>query len=456
MFLSLLGDSSNSTFNSTTALFSYHRICQAKRNTNTSYTCFRDLNYLCICDGYHYRAECFVYDRSIDQCSLCLSNGYCLKGELNNKTDFICVCPHCHYGKMCEFSNELMSFTLDSLIVKDVQISKKLSTIVYVSITILIFLFGLFNNLCSFLTFVRPKARKVGVGNYLLIISVIDQCSLLLLLLKIIHIIFGTNGTLFYYERFNLYSCKIISYLLSVFTRIIYWLSSLVTIERLYVVLFPTSVTLKKPRFALILSLLVILVVCGMHIHEAVYYTTIIDPSYTSINVTLCVTSYVQQLVSLYNRTNVLIHYFIPFLIQVISITILIFQIARSRERTAGSNQQTFIDLFKKQFKIHKEYYITPIIIVLSSLPQAILSFSYACTELKQPWQRYSLLITYFLAYLPQILGFILYVLPSTTYTEEFYQTIIGKRVARQQRVTAAPKQQTLQRKQNQPNRLCE
>jgi hypothetical protein len=60
------------------------------------------------------------------------------------------------------------------------------------------------------------------------------------------------------------------------------------------------------------------------------------------------------------------------------------------------------------------------------------------------------------LAYLPQILGFILYVLPSTTYTEEFYQTIIGKRVARQQRVTAAPKQQTLQRKQNQPNRLCE
>jgi hypothetical protein len=357
---------------------------------------------------------------------------------------------------MCEFSNELMSFTLDSLIVKDVQISTKLSTGVYVSITVLIFLFGLFNNLCSFLTFVRPKPRKVGVGNYLLVISVIDQCSLLFLLLKIIHIIFGTNGTLFYYERFNLYSCKIISYLLSVFTRIIYWLTSLVTIERLYTVLFPTSVTLKKPRIALILSLFVILVVCGMHTHEAMYYTTIVDPSYTSINVTLCVTSYVEQLVSLYNRTNVLIHYFIPFLIQVVSITILIFQIARSRERTQGSNKQTFIDLFKKQFKTHREYYITPIIIILSSLPQAILSFSYACTELKQPWQRYSLLTTYFLAYLPQMLGFILYVLPSTAYTEEFHQTIIGKRVARQQRVTAAPKQQTLQRKQNQPNPLCE
>ncbi len=221
MFLSLLGDSRNSTFNSSISVFSYHRICQAKRNTNTSYTCFRDLNYLCICEEDHYRAECFVYDTSIDQCSLCLSNGYCLQGELNNKADFLCLCPNCHYGKICEFSNELMSFTLDSLIVKDVQISTKLSTIVYVSITLLIFLFGLFNNLCSFLTFVRPKPRKVGVGNYLLVISVIDQCSLLFLLLKIVHIIFGTNGTLFYYERFNLYSCKIISYLLSVFTRII-------------------------------------------------------------------------------------------------------------------------------------------------------------------------------------------------------------------------------------------
>ncbi len=442
----MLGDSPNSTFNSTTAVFSYHRICQAKQNTSTSYTCFRDLNYLCICEEDHYRAECFVYDRSIDQCSQCLSNGYCFKGELNGKADFLCLCPRCHYGKICEFSNELMSFTLDSLIVKDIQSSKKLSTIVYVSITLLIFLFGLCNNLCSFLTFVRAKPRKVGVGNYLLVISVIDQCSLLLLLLKIIHIIFGTNGTLFYYERFNLYSCKIISYLLSVFTRIIYWLSSVVTIERLCVVLFPTSVTLKKPRIALFVSLLIILVVCGMHIHEAMYYTTINDPSYTSTNVTLCVTSYVEQLVSLYNRTNVLIHYFIPFLIQVVSITILIFQIARSRERTHGNSQQTFIDLFKKQFKMHREYYITPIIIILSSLPQAILSFSYACTELKQSWQRYSLLTTYFLAYLPQMLGFILYVLPSTTYTEEFHQTIIGKRVRRQQRVTAATKQQTVQK----------
>jgi hypothetical protein len=98
-----------------------------------------------------------------------------------------------------------------------------------------------------------------------------------------------------------------------------------------------------------------------------------------------------------------------------------------------------------RQLKTQKEQYITPIIIVFSSLPQTILSFSYACTELKQSWQRYTLLTTYFLSYLPQMLGFILYVLPSTIYLEEFRQTAIGKRVVRQQR--AATQRQDIETK---------
>ncbi len=68
-----------------------------------------------------------------------------------------------------------------------------------------------------------------------------------------------------------------------------------------------------------------------------------------------------------------------------------------------------------------------------SALPQAILSFLYACTELKQSWQRYTLLTTYFLSYLPQMRGFILYILPSRTFSNEFRLTIIGKRLMRQQ-----------------------
>lgn len=430
-------------FNSTTSIFFYHRICQAKENTSTSLTCFRDWNYLCICDIDYYRVECFGYNRSIDQCSVCLSNGYCLKGELNDKSDFLCLCQRCYHGQMCQYSTEFMSFTLDSLIVKDLQTNRQVSVGIYISAAILIFLFGLFNNVNSFLTFIRPKPRQMVVGNYLLIISVVDQCSLLLLFFKVIHIILGSNGTLYQYTNLNLYSCKSVSYLLSVVTRMTYWLTSLITIERLFLVFFPISSKLKDPRRILVLCILVTLCLFGMHIHEVMYYTIIADYSDKSLNVTLCVTDYTQSSILNYNRANVFIHYLIPFLIQIISITILIIQVACNRARITGNHQQTFFNLLMRQLKTQKEQYITPSIIVLSSLPQTILSFSYACIELKQSWQRYTLLTTYFLSYLPQMLGYILYVLPSTTYSEEFRQTPIGKRFLRQRQAATTLQQNT-------------
>jgi hypothetical protein len=87
----------------------------------------------------------------------------------------------------------------------------------------------------------------------------------------------------------------------------------------------------------------------------------------------------------------------------------------------------TFRQVLIKQFRTQKELYTTPIIIIVSALPQNILTFSFACIELTD-WHRHTLLITYLLSYTPQILGFILYVLPSTTYKKEFSETQFAKR----------------------------
>ncbi|CAF4980222.1 unnamed protein product [Rotaria sp. Silwood1] len=115
---------------------------------------------ICICDQDYYRVECFTYDRTNDQCQACLSYGICLKGNIHNDKDFFYV---------------------------------------YVKNVILFFFF---------LHFVRSKLRKTGVENSLLIISIINQCSLLFLLLKIIHIILESNGNLFHYNTFNLFSSR--------------------------------------------------------------------------------------------------------------------------------------------------------------------------------------------------------------------------------------------------------
>jgi hypothetical protein len=90
----------------------------------------------------------------------------------------------------------------------------------------------------------------------------------------------------------------------------------------------------------------------------------------------------------------------------------------------------TFSEVLKKQFETQKELYVTPTIIVLSGLPETILTFSFACTELND-FQRHTLLCSYLLSYFPQVLGFILYVLPSTSYKKEFYETFIGKKFSK-------------------------
>jgi ABC-type tungstate transport system substrate-binding protein len=72
-------------------------------------------------------------------------------------------------------------------------------------------------------------------------------------------------------------------------------------------------------------------------------------------------------------------------------------------------------------------FFITPITIILSALPQAILSFSLACTQLSN-WKQHTLLVGLLLSYVPQILGFILYVLPSSAYKKEFGETTIAKK----------------------------
>ena len=95
---------------------------------NTSFTCFRDLNYLCICEDDHSRAECFGYNSSLDQCDMCRLHGKCIQGGLSNTSDFICVCEHCYKGRHCEFNMEAFGFTLDSLLVSDSKAVKIIYT----------------------------------------------------------------------------------------------------------------------------------------------------------------------------------------------------------------------------------------------------------------------------------------------------------------------------------------
>lgn len=382
-------------------LFEYHQICR----NDTERLCFYDNDYLCICEWNNSRVDCFIHNTEIDRCSKCLSNGKCIQGDIHNDKDFICLCPRCSKGRLCELNMEAFGFTVDSLLSECSRTMK----IVYSSMMVILFCFGVFNNLCSFVTFKRPAPRKFGVGNYLLFIACLNKMSLSCLLVKFIQITFQIT---------NLESCKTVSYLFSVFTRSTYWLQSWVTINRFFTIIFPVSTYVTNPRLAIGISIISLIGLSVMHIHEIISYTIVGDSL-------ICVTNLNTYLVSTYNRVSTLIHYLVPFCIQVVAITLLIVFAARSRTKTIGK-KMTFRQILIKQCQTQKELYLTPIIIILSALPQTILTFSLACTELTL-WQRHMFIVAYLLSCTPQVLGFILYVLPSTIYKQEFSKTSLAK-----------------------------
>jgi len=187
--------------------------------------------------------------------------------------------------------------------------------------------------------------------------------------------------------------------------------------------IFPTALAWKSPLLAIKKSIVTCIVILGMHIHELFYYIVINQPDFS---MTFCVTDFNQIVVKNYSSINTLIHSIVPFFIQIISITLLIIFISRSRANLA-QKRITYIQILQKQFNQQKELYITPIIHIVSSLPSVILAFSFACTQMNN-LQRHVLLVAYLFSYIPSMLRFIVYVLPSRMYKKEFIQTSLGKK----------------------------
>jgi hypothetical protein len=217
----------------------------------------------------------------------------------------------------------------------------------------------------------------------------------------------------------------------------------MVAIERVYVTWSLKGIWLKSPRTAKCIIAAIIIGILACDIHELIYYESIGDPKFLDINnSTWCVTSYPSG-VATYNQVNIILNYALPFLINLVSTIILIFIITRKRatatrkqrdhstsEVNAPSTLRAYIDLLSK----NKDLILAPLATMLPqlfSLPQFILSFSLACKEFKIGWQRYLLIISYFITYLPQVLSYKLYISPSSFYIEEFHATKLYHKISK-------------------------
>ena len=429
----------------TPSIIKYHSLCRMHRDL----LCFTDSIYLCLCHENHEQAECFNYDHTSDKCDECFANGRCLKGRTLD--EFICICPACYEGHFCQFNFQSFAFTLDQLFFYDLlPNSARTNSVTYYSLLlapVLLFLIGLVNNACCFATFRRSKCLRIGTGHYLLLMSIFNQANLTFLIVRLVHltmIIVSPHSA----PLLDTVLCKSANYLLLTSTRIIYWLGSLIAIERLYVAFFVNGQWLKTPRIARRISALAIVTVLTVSSYELVF----VHPQVSSDGEkhSSCTVTFPDDH-SLWlhlHGTVEIIDSLAPFLINLCSTIGIICLVTKKKmnatrrdaTRTQSidasqgtesmANMRSHFRLLKDVLIENKELVIGPAFTLVPqvfSLPFFIASFMLKCRNLHTNHLRYLLIASYFTAFIPPLTSFLLYISPSSFYSQEWQLTPISQ-----------------------------
>jgi hypothetical protein len=132
-----------------------------------------------------------------------------------------------------------------------------------------------------------------------------------------------------------------------------------------------------------------------------------------------CLTRYSRS-VQNYNTVILFFHLVVPFLVNLFSALIIIFRVAR--QRSTVQTKQTYREHILEQLSDHKHLAISPIILLVLALPRLIISLLSGCVKVSSnPWLY---LLGYFISFIPSMLVFIVFVLPSEMYRKTFKESL--------------------------------
>ncbi|CAF4978062.1 unnamed protein product, partial [Rotaria sp. Silwood1] len=400
----------------------YHILCQNNKKLN----CFIDEYYLCLCTK-DYHANCLEFNSNKNlQCPLkhyCQNGAECLQDHPTCPSSIICVCNDCFFGNKCQYYAKGLGLTLDEILGYEIKhniilskqpFSVKLSAI----ITMFMFIIGIINGILSILTFKRKSCQEVGCGIYLLASSITSIIIVILFSLKFWFLIYSYKDIII--KRIILLSnCMIIEPLLKLLLYIDNWLNGCVAGERafsLFKGIYFNKIKSRKMSKWIILSVIIINII--LIIPQLLYLHLFDDIKEER---TWCVILY-STLLNNYTSFIIYFHFIVPFLINLFSSIFII--IGTARQRYIMKSPCKFTNHFKNKLKQHKHLLISPIIIVILSLPRLIISFRLDCQKSSEYFWLF--LLGYFISFMPSVLICFVFVLPSATYKKEFRQVLLS------------------------------
>lgn len=414
-----------------TTILSYSRIRRIKYypllcRQYVNLTCFYDEHYICMCDMDRF-SNCFTFDHSTAyNCqgyNDCENGGQCFQDNSTCPSISLCVCSDCYYGTKCQFSTNSFILSLDYILSYHIKPNISLSqqpAIVRISVifTTIMFLFAFINAIVSLLTFSKDETRNVGCGVYLLLSSWISMSILIALVIKFWQLITYQMATLTNRSWINL-NCLLLDMILQALLASNDWLNACISLERIFTILKGASFNKATSKIlAKWITLIIILATFLTHIHMP-FYRSLIDDIDTDEQRLWCLIRYPSSM-SIFNQFINLFHFLVPFTINIISMVFIMITIARTRHNLQP--RLTFRQHLEIQLRQNKHYLIATSILILLALPRLIISFVRGC--MKSPRYSWLFLFGYLMSYLPSMMTFIAYILPSKLYLDSFKYAI--------------------------------
>ena len=403
----------------------YHLPCQE----HLQLVCFYEQNYTCLCT-IDRRADCFEFES--DTTSNCGAEAFCEHGGQCFRDDPICPkrmtcgCRPCSFGSRCQFSTKGMGLSLDVVLGYHIRVKAPLSrqpSMLFVSlaITALLFAVGLVDALFCIWTFQAPRIRQTGCGLYLLATSITSLLVITAFVIKMIFMIVSQMGAVTH-RSFLLGRCITMDFTVRVLLTVGDWLRACVCVERALTVSQGIGFNaVKSKRVAKVVICVVYLAVAMSALHEPLHRQLVDDPDEQR---TWCVTTY-SSLWTTVNYAVVVLQFVAPFIINIVSALLII--VMGARRRSAIQQRLTLRQHLLAQFQQHKKLLISPCVLIVLTTPRLILSFASGCMSSSR--QSWLFLAGYFVEFIPPILTFAVFVLPSEVYRAEFCRLVRAMRM---------------------------
>jgi hypothetical protein len=285
----------------------------------------------------------------------------------------------------------------------------------------IIFVAGLINSVLSILTFRTKQSREIGCGIYLLASSITSLLTVTIFTVKFWFLVLTQiNPSI---SRSVLRGgCISFEFILKVCLYTDNWFNGCVALERSMTVYkgvnFNKMLSKRIARWTIIILPLFIMISI---IHEPLYRDLFDD---TDEQRFWCVFQYSFS-VQIYNTIILLFHFLGPFCANLFSALFIIF--AGARRRAVTHKRQTYNQHLRQQFKEHKNLIISPIVLVILTIPRLIISFSSGCVKVS--YNAWLYLLGYLVSFIPSMSIFFVFVLPSEFYKEQFKEAIkFGRR----------------------------